>query len=517
MKSGFILLFLLFCSLSFGQKLKFKVNNQKDTTVHLIKYFGTKKFYADTAEMKNGVVEFDGSKQSSGILGLLMPGQRYFEFIYNDEDIDLETEGPDYAGNLVVHKSAENNVFIPYIRFIGSQKSKMGRLGQERGALSKTDPKFTALTEEIKSVNAGVQAYQENIIAENDGMLVAKIVKMSTEVDIPEAPVDENGVITDSNFRFLFYRNHYWDNVDLTDDALVNNPIFHNKLEYFFGQKMMVQHWDTVAKYAFHFCDQLNPKSKMFEYSVGWITSSFGKSKIMGMDKVYLEMLNRYYCTDNLDGSSPAFWVGEDKFEDLCDNLKNKLRLTIGSVPFNLKLRDTTDVNWVDFYSLTSDYTILYFWDPECGHCKKTTPKLETLYREKFKARNVEIFSVGKAIGEDFDKWKKFIQDNNLTFINAAVTDRLYNTAKDTPEKLVELYPGEPNKPTTLESLNYQNTYDIFSTPKVFLLDKDKKIIAKSISISQLEDMIDRLQGKEDLPKLFPPDPEEDAQMQKKE
>lgn len=104
-----------------------------------------------------------------------------------------------------------------------------------------------------------------------------------------------------------------------------------------------------------------------------------------------------------------------------------------------------------------------------------------------------------------------------MTFINAAVTDRLYNEAKDAPEKLVELYPGEPNKATTLESLNYQNTYDIFSTPKVFLLDKDKKIIAKSISISQLEEMIDRLQGKEDLPKLFPPDPEEDAQMQKKE
>jgi thiol-disulfide isomerase/thioredoxin len=255
----------------------------------------------------------------------------------------------------------------------------------------------------------------------------------------------------------------------------------------------------------------------MFEYSVGWITSSFGKSKIMGMDKVYLEMLNRYYCTDNLEGNSPAFWVGEDKFEDLCDNMKNKLRLTIGSKPFNLYLKDTSDQVWVDFYSLNSDYTILYFWDPECGHCKKTTPKLETLYKEKFKARNIEIFSVGKAIGDDFEKWKKFIRENKLTFINAAITDRLYTDAKEAPEKFVPLYPGEPNKPTTLESLNYQNTYDIFSTPKVFLLDKDKKIIAKSISISQLEEMLDRLQGFEDLPKLFPPDPEEDAQMQKKE
>ena len=124
MKSGFILLILLISSLSYGQKLKFKVKNQKDTTVHLIKYFGTKKFYADTAEMKNGIVEFDGRKQSSGILGLLMPGQRYFEFIYNNEDIELETEGPDYAGNLIVKKSEENNVFIPYKGSLGVKNQR---------------------------------------------------------------------------------------------------------------------------------------------------------------------------------------------------------------------------------------------------------------------------------------------------------------------------------------------------------------------------------------------------------
>ena len=517
MKSVFLFLCIITSSAIYSQKLKFTVKNHQDTTVHLIKYFGKKLFYADTAEIKNGQVEFDGSKQTNGILGLLLPGQKYFEFIYNSEDIIMVTEGPDFLKNLEIKASAENKVFIPYIKFIGSEKAKIGKLSKERSSLKSGDVRFEELTAQIVEVNEKVKKYQEDILTLHSDKLVSKIVKMSIDVSIPEAPVDSSGVIIDSNFRFMYYRNHYWDNVDLSDDALVNNPVFHNKLEYYFGQNMMIQHWDTVTQYAFSFCDQLVPKSKIFEYCVGWVTSSFGKSKIMGMDKVYLEMLNRYYCTDNLEGESPAFWVGEDKFEELCDNLKNKLRLTVGSVPFNLFLRDTTDENWVDFYSLKSDYTILYFWDPECGHCKKTTPKLETLYQEKFKERNVEIFSVGKAIGDDFDKWKKFIRDNKLTFINVAVTDRLYNDAKDAPEKLVQLYPGEPGKPTTLESLNYQNTYDIFSTPKVFLLDKDKRIIAKSISISQLEEMIDRLQGYEDLPKLFPPDPEEDAQMQKKE
>ena len=317
----------------------------------------------------------------------------------------------------------------------------MGQLGKQRASLDAESDEYKALTTQINEINEGVVAYQKNIINNHAEKLVSKIVKMSTEVLIPEAPVDANGDIIDSNFRFTYYRKHFWDNVDLTNDALVNNPIFHNKLEYFFGQNMMIQHWDTVTKFAFEFCDGLNPTSKMFEYSVGWITSSFGKSKIMGMDKVYLEMLNRYYCTNNLEGESPAFWVGEDKFENLCDNLKNKLRLTIGSKPFNLYLKDTSDQVWVDFYSLNSDYTILYFWDPECGHCKKTTPKLETLYKEKFKARNIEIFSVGKAIGDDFGKWKKFIRENKLTFINAAITDRLYTDAKETPEKFVPLYP----------------------------------------------------------------------------
>ncbi len=268
----------------------------------------------------------------------------------------------------------------------------------------------------------------------------------------------------------------------------------------------MIQHWDTVLYHAFKFCDALNPKSKTFEYCVSWITSSYGKSNIMGMDKVYVLMADKYYCSTNAEGKSPAFWMKQDKLEELCEKIPVQRNLVLGVRPPNIILRDTTDSKWQDFYSLKSEFTILYFWDPECGHCKKTTPKLETLYKEKLKARNIEIFAVGKAVGEEFGKWKKFVKDNNLTFTNVAVTEPLFKAAMEDASQFVPKY-------TTLESLNYQTTYDIFSTPRVFVLDKDKKIIAKSLSVSQLEEMLDRLQGKADLPKLFPPDPEEDEQM----
>ena len=497
---------LMFTTIGFGQKLKFKVVGQKDTIVNLVKYVGKGMYYADTAEIKNGIVEFNGAKQVPGILGLLLPGQKFFEFIYNNEEVQIETALPDFAGNMKVKKSEENKVFMAYVNFITTRKTTINQLIESRSKLKDSDDQFKKLTTRIDSINNEVVAYQNELMKNNPTKYVSKIVKMSIDVFVPEAPKNDKGQIIDSNFRFKYFRSHYWDNIDLNDDRLVNTPVFHNKLEFYFGKNMQLQHWDTILYYAFDLCDRLNPKSKTFEYCVSWITSNFGKSKIMGMDKVYILMADRYYCSKNAEGKSPAFWMTEPKLKDLCEKIPVQKNLVIGAKPINIILRDTTDVNWKDFYSLKSEYTILYFWDPECGHCKKTTPKLETLYKEKFKARNVEIFAVGKAIGEDFGKWKKFIRDNSLTYTNVAVTEALYKAALQDANQFVPKY-------TNVESLNYQTTYDIFSTPRVFVLDKDKKIIAKSISISQLEDLIDRLQGKKDLPKIFPPDPEEDEQM----
>lgn len=504
----YILLTLLIAVsfVSQAQKLKFKVTGHKDTTIHLVKYYGAKLFYADTVEMKNGMFEFDGSKQEPGILGVLFPGQKFFEFVYNKEEIQIETAFPDFVNSMKVKKSEENRIFLDYILYIQDKKGESQKYIDERSKLKPGDDRTQILSNKIDSLNKLVTEYQKNLYKNHPNKLIGKIVQMSTDIDIPEPPKDEKGIVVDSFFRFKYFRAHYWDNVDLKDDRLVNTPIFHNKLDYYFGKNMLVQHWDTILEYSIKFCDGLNPKSKAFEYSVSHITSTYGKSKIMGMDKVYTMMLDRYYCSKNSEGKSPAFWMKEDKLEELCEKIDVQKRLVMGAMPPNLILRDTTDKNWVNLYNVPAEYTILYFWDPECGHCKKITPKLEVLYKEKFKARNIEIFAVGKAVGDDFAKWKKFIRDNNMTYINVAVTDALFKAAMEDARQFVPKY-------TTIESLNYQTTYDIFSTPRVFVLDKDKKIIAKSISISQLEDLMDRLQNKQDVPKIFPPDPEEDEQM----
>tara|TARA_R110002072_G_scaffold5555_2_gene35620 strand:- start:14079 stop:15608 length:1530 start_codon:yes stop_codon:yes gene_type:complete len=508
MKSIITIILILSSTFTFGQNLKFKIVGQKDTTVNLVRYFGKGLYYADTAEMKNGVVEFDGTKQKPGILALFLPGQKMLEFIYNKEDVYIEASLVDLMGSAKVKKSEENKIFSEYVKFVNMERNKANNLVERRKAVKAESSEYKQLTDQIDATTKKVIAYQTSIVENNWDMLVSRVIKMSMDIVIPEAPKDENGVIIDSSFRFSYFRDHYFDNIDLKDDRLVRTPIYHNKLEKYFGKTMMIQHWDTVVKYAFQLCDQLTVGSDMYQYNVSWITSQYEKSKIMGMDKVFVKMGERYYCGLTDEGKPKAPWMKEESLEKLCKKVNTHMDLVMGATPPNIRLRDTTDVNWEDFYSLKSDFTILYFWDPQCGHCTKITPKLQTLYEKKFRDRNVEIFAVGKAVGEDFENWKKFIRENNLEFINVAVTDELYNAAMKDARQFVPKY-------TTLKSLNYQTTYDIFSTPKVFVLDKDKKIIAKSLSISQLEDLIDRLQGKSDLPKLFPPNVEkpEDEQM----
>ncbi len=40
---------------------------------------------------------------------------------------------------------------------------------------------------------------------------------------------------------------------------------------------------------------------------------------------------------------------------------------------------------------------------------------------------------------------------------------------------------------------NFRNNYDIYSTPVIYLLNKDRKIVAKRIGVDQIVQMMDNL------------------------
>jgi hypothetical protein len=91
-------------------------------------------------------------------------------------------------------------------------------------------------------------------------------------------------------------------------------------------------------------------------------------------------------------------------------------------------------------------------------------PRLDSAYKASWKKRGVAMYGV-KTEGTQAD-WTKFIKDKNLVGWTH-VWDPGYKS-------------------------NYRKFYDVYSTPLVYLLDENKKILAKRLGIEQLEEFLDR-------------------------
>jgi peroxiredoxin len=489
------LFFLGVCTASFGQQIKFKISNAPTDTVYLVRHFGNKRFYADTAIIKKEYAIFNGVKHKEGLMTLYFVNAKALDFLNVREEVEIHA---DYATmsaeTAVVKKSNENKVFFSYL----AELMKATKERQKIMDNGKND-------KELKELNDRMKIYLNKFAQDHATTLAGKFVKMGIEIDIPEAPKNPDGSIADSSFAFKYYRSHFFDNIDFKDDRLVNFGVFEQRLDLYFSQQMMIQLPDTVLHYAYDLLGKFDKKSDMFRFTLEYLIQKYEKSKIMGHDKIYVMLGVKYYC-DKLGNPNPEItWLSTEKIKPFCERVWKLQHLVVGAKPHNLSLMDSTSTKWISLYDVKAEYTILYFWDPECGHCKKETPRMAELYNEKLKKRNVEVYAVGKATGEEFDKWKKFIQKNNMTFINVAITHWLWEQANKDPWQFIP-------KHTNVQSLQYQDYFDVYSNPKVFVLDKDKKIIAKNLSLAQIEEFLDRLQGVPDAPKMFPVEKEEKAE-----
>ncbi|MCI5059391.1 MAG: redoxin domain-containing protein, partial [Flavobacteriales bacterium] len=232
--------------------------------------------------------------------------------------------------------------------------------------------------------------------------------------------------------------------------------------------------------------ETINSSKEVFKYFVHWITNTYEKSKVMCMDGVFVHMAFNYYLTGE------AYWIDSAQTEKIRDRATKLSRTLCNQGTPNVMLLDTTELaddpkHWKNLYrDVKTDYTVLVFWDPGCGHCKKEMPKLVTAYEKwKEKKYSVEVFSVCTEF-ETAD-WKKYIKKNKHPWINVS----------DNPEVNKNAYKYIQMGVTDLESLNFRDTYDIYSTPRVFLLDKDKKVLAKRLSIDQLDEILTNVIKKE--------------------
>jgi len=247
----------------------------------------------------------------------------------------------------------------------------------------------------------------------------------------------------DTNVYWL--RSHFWDYTNLRSKSTIINPFFEKNRKIYFEQ-VLGHDPDTVIK---HLNTLLNSPmdDQVRKVLVSTATYHYETSNYMGEDKVFVWLAQTFY------NSGFADWMDKDdlaKIKEKSDGLSTEL---IGNPARDFAF-DTKDRGRIKLTDVQSPITILYFWDSTCGHCKKETPKLKKFYDE-YKDKGVEVVAI--TLENEFTSWNKYIDENELTWINGYESD--------------------------FERPNFLWYYYIPSTPKKLVLDKNKKIIAKNLDV----------------------------------
>ena len=439
-----------------GYNIKIKVNGIKDTVVQLGNYYGDKQYLKDSARVDaQGRFTFAGKeKLDGGIYLVIMPDKRYFEIIMDStQNFSVETDIKDYISNMKIKGSLENTLFYDYLNYITPRGKRADSLKTKIKEFENDEKASAEIKEQLAAIDKEVIDYKKRLMEKNPKTFVAKMFKAMSEIDIPEAPLLENGV-KDSLFTFRYYKDHYWDNIDFSDDRILRSPVYHNKLKRYI-ESLTVQIPDSINQTADVILAKAKASPELFKYTLWFITNTYERSNIMGMDAVFVYLVEKYYMTNQ------AFWIDQQQLEKISARAMILKPILLGSIAPNLVMRDTSN-KIAALHNVKAKYTILYFWDPDCGHCKKLTPQVHEVY-QKHKSNGVETFAV--SIESDLEKVKSFVKEKDLKWIN------VYNYNHQTDLK---------------------KNYDIYSTPVIFLLDEKKEIIAKKISVEQLDEIIEK-------------------------
>jgi hypothetical protein len=457
--SLFSLLFIAasFCVAQPAYKIDFKINGLKDTTVYLGYYYGESTFVKDTTKVNsNGEFSFDGKQPlQQGVYFLVINKIKLpFEMVVSDDQkFSMATDTSDYVRKMIVTGDADNKLFFENMLFnMDRHKEAEPFLKILQDTTLKEDQKKEA-REAFNKVNEKVLAYQDEIIDKNPKMLTARIFKANKAVKIPDPPKKDDGSI-DSTFQLKWYRQHYFDNFDLADDALIRlpRPVFQEKINEYLD-KLFVPQADSLKKPMDFIVSLAKSNKETYKYAVWMGMIKYQTPEIMGLDAMYVYLYDKYFETGEMN-----YWVNDKMKKNLKEQADRYRKSLIGKTGPNLIMLDN-NLKPKSLYDIKNKYTILFIFDPDCGHCKEETPKLVNFYNANKLKFNVEVYAV--SADTSMVKMRDYIKTMKMPWITV-------------------------NGPRSYVG-NYQDLYDAMTTPSLYILDSRKKIIGKKIASENLE------------------------------
>lgn len=445
-----------------GYNFVLTIRGNHDSIMYLGNYYAGKPYAFDTARIdKRGRFVFKRSDRvlNPGVYFFTNPSGNYVEFmLYHEKpDFTFNTEERGWASSMEVKGSKQNIVFFDFHRINSAMYARADSLR----LVFKDDSLYAVARQRVVHE---MDSIKERLIADNPQSLLAIIMNATREVPVPR--VDSTGRKLTDIERWEYYMEHFFDNTKLDDDAIIRTPdaIFHQRLTRYLDVHLKNATPEIIIKYVDNLIDKAKPSKENFRYLVHTIGDKYLQSNIMSYDAVYVNIVQRYIATGD------AWWMSPSAVDENVKRATTWERILIGKPAPPLIMKDINGTLH-SLYGIDHKYTLLVFWSPSCGHCKTMIPDLYKSYVSLKDRYDVEAFAVLSEPDEsNRAKWKDFIEKHNLDWLN--------------------IDGGEAN-------LDWHEVYDVVTTPQIFLLDKDKKIVAKKLNARLFEYVLKAMEGEE--------------------
>lgn len=456
-----LLSFTFFCggiaeSKSDNYRISLTIHNTQDSVMYMGYYYADGTYIMDTAfRDKKGrfVFRSDQTTLLPGLYFFSASSTRWVDFVVYHEQpfFSFVTDDADWTGNMEVKGSKENEVFFNYKRGSDRIYADFEQRFQQADSVERR-----RLESEMRQQQ---HEWKNNIIQNYPHRMIALMMQSTKDTRTAVPWVSSTGDTLSQQQRYEFFMEHYFDSMPLHDDMLVRTPkaIFYQRVMDYFDVYLKGAPPEEIIAYADSLIVRARPSRENFKWLVHSIKEKYLRSNITAYEAVAVHLIQRYYV------SGEAFWCAASVVDEMAEWAEKTDKLLIGRTAPELILFDTLRVPH-SLHHLPNRYKLLVFWSPTCGHCKVMVPAVYESYKKLADEYDIGSFAI---LSEPDDAtrllWHRFIADHHLDWLN--------------------LDGGEAN-------VDWHEVYNVVTTPQMFLLDEQNRIMAKKFGPENFERLV---------------------------
>ena len=399
--------------------------------------------YVDNADVVEGAFEFKVDEDASGIYRAYyqIENNLYVEFIYNKEEIDFTFNPENPAESIFFSRSEENSLYQEYYKTVrAGQKALDSVQGLYFNASGpEEDEKLKA---QYKSALNELETRQIDFEKRAEGMMAYHIIRASRQYN-PPLPVKDPQVYIED------IKAHFFDSMDVNDSVLAHSSFITDRMRdyvLYLNQSDTQEASNILQKEA-------------VDKAVAWA----GDKPVL-LEKFEESLILEYLNTQN---TPMVQYVMNEHYSQLPKEVQDLQFMSkiAAAMKTAIGVR-APDFSWEDegqerhLYGLVgTDYYIVLFFSSGCPHCQMEVPKFHKFISG---IENMKVVTVG--LEDEVSSWENMTV-NYPEFINVLDLDK-WSSPK-------------------------VKAYGVQAIPSYFVLDSEKRILAKPEDFDELKSLFE--------------------------